>query len=128
MSSDKAEPLSITRYSPLSPPPHRCDAVEAGGMVYVSGISAYDGDMSAVIREQTIHTLEKLDKVLTAAGTSKLRLVWANVWLADTADFEGFNEVWKGWINSADAPARACVGAKLMIPGLRVEIAVVAAK
>lgn len=114
------------RYSVLDPPPHRCDAVEAGGLVYLAGMTAYD--RQAPLQQQARETLEKVDIALAAAGTDNEHLVWANIWLNDTLDYDAFNEVWNAWIQPGKGPARACVGATLALPGLRVEIAVVAAK
>lgn len=118
--------MEPTRHFVLDPPPHRCDAAEAGNLVYVAGMTAYDHGGS--IAEQARQTLDKVDAVLAAAGTDRAKLVWANVWLNDTGDYDAFNEVWNAWIIPGKGPARACVGANLALPGLKVEVAVVAAK
>lgn len=118
--------MEPVRHFLLDPPVHRCDAAEVGNIVYIAGMTAYDraGSLQAQARE----TMEKIDVALDAAGTDKSKLVWANVWLAETADYDAFNEVWNAWIVPGKGPARACVGADLMLPGLKVEIAVVAAR
>jgi enamine deaminase RidA (YjgF/YER057c/UK114 family) len=41
--------------------------------------------------------------------------------------FAEHNAVWNEWVDPANAPARACVGAALFRPGLLVEIMVTAA-
>lgn len=118
--------MELIRHSPLDPPPHRVDVVEAGGLVYVAGMTAFN--RQGTIQEQARETLQKVDTALAAAGTDKSKLVWANVWLNDTSDYDAFNEVWNTWILPGKGPARACVGANLALPGLKVEVAVVAAK
>ena len=106
--------------------PHRCDAVEYGGLVFVAGMTAKNH--GGPIGEQTRETLEKIDAILAQAGTDKSRLLSATIWLTDVADFKGMNEVWIDWLNPGEAPARACVGSVLAAEGLNVEIAVVAGK
>jgi enamine deaminase RidA (YjgF/YER057c/UK114 family) len=117
--------MNVLRRSPLDPPEHRCDAVVAGELVFVAGMTAYDRQGS--LEKQARETLSKVDTALAAAGTDKSKLVWANVWLNDTDDYDAFNEVWNAWIVPGQGPARACVGANLALPGLKVEVAVVAA-
>jgi enamine deaminase RidA (YjgF/YER057c/UK114 family) len=118
--------MEPVRHFVLDPPPHRCDVAEVGNIVYVAGMTAYD--RQAPLDQQARETMTKIDIALQAAGTDKSKLVWANVWLADTADYDAFNEVWNAWIVPGKGPARACVRADLMLEGLKVEIAVVAAK
>lgn len=118
--------MELKRYSLLNPPAHRCDAVEAGNSLYVSGLVA--DDRGGSIQEQARQTLEKLDQVLSAAGTDKSMVIWANVWLQEIGDYDSFNQVWNSWIAPDSAPARACVGAALALPGAKVEIAVIAQK
>ena len=117
--------MSVERHFVLDPPPHRCDVAVANGLAYVAGMTARD--RTAGLEQQARETLEKIDIALAAAGTDKSNLVWANVWLNDVADYDAFNVIWNEWIVPGRGPARACVGATLCIPGLRVEVAVVAA-
>ena len=42
-------------------------------------------------------------------------------------DFNEMNGVWDAWLAPGDAPARACVEARLAAPQFTVEIAVIAA-
>jgi enamine deaminase RidA (YjgF/YER057c/UK114 family) len=50
------------------------------------------------------------------------------VWLADMSLFEAHNAAWNAWVDRANPPARACVGAPLYRPGMLVEIMVTAAR
>lgn len=104
--------------------PYRSTAVAAGGLVYVSGQVA-DG-ASQDVRVQTVEVLEKIDRILAEMRTRKDRVVMAQVWLADMADYELMNEAWDAWVVPHHAPARATVEARLAAPRYRVEIMVVA--
>lgn len=96
-----------------------------GDTVYLAGQVAADG--SAPVAEQTRSTLAKIDALLAKAGTDKSRVLSATVYLPNMTDFAAMNEVWDAWVSPGDAPARACVEARLAAPDLRVEISVIAA-
>jgi enamine deaminase RidA (YjgF/YER057c/UK114 family) len=97
-------------------------AVVANGFVFLSGITAED--VSGDIEAQTKSVLKQIDAYLAQAGTSKTRLVSANIWLSTIADATGMNKVWESWIERAHAPARATVESKLATPAILVEIMV----
>lgn len=98
----------------------------SGHMVAVAGQVA--DDRTADTAGQTRDILAKIDALLAAAGTSKVDIVTAYIWLSDIATFDEMNAVWDGWVAPGSAPARACVEAKLADPSLRVEIQVYAVK
>ena len=106
--------------------PFRSTAVAAGGFVFVSGQVA-DG-ASLGVREQTPEVLRKIDEILADMGTDKSRLVSAQIWLADIADYDVMNEIWNDWVGLDQAPARATVEAQLASPQYHIEISVVAFK
>jgi enamine deaminase RidA (YjgF/YER057c/UK114 family) len=97
-------------------------AVVANGFVFLSGITAED--VSGDIEAQTKSILKQIDAYLALVGTSKARLVSANIWLSTIADVTAMNKVWESWIDRAHAPARATVESKLAIPAILVEIVV----
>ena len=92
--------------------------------VYLCGVTA---EPAGDVRSQTVQVLERIDRLLAAAGSHKSRLLTAQVWLADMDDFEAHNAVWNEWVDLQNPPVRACVGAALWRQGLRVEIMVTAA-
>lgn len=108
----------------INPGPRMSQAVEHAGVLYTAG--QVDGE-ALDVAGQTRNILAKIDALLAQAGTTRSRLLSANIWLADIATFEEMNAVWDAWIDPADPPTRATVGAALARPELRVEIAVVAA-
>ncbi|MEA2406035.1 MAG: hypothetical protein QOE69_154 [Thermoleophilaceae bacterium] len=60
------------------------------------------------IEKQTDYTLQKLDKIAEAAGTSLSRCVKANVYLAHPNDYQDMDRVWKQWFPK-DPPARVVI-------------------
>jgi len=99
-------------------------AVVHGGVAYLCGVTAEPGGDAA---QQTAQVLQRIDRLLAAVGTDKSRLLTAQVWLADMADFEAHNAVWNQGVDPQHPPARACTGAPLWRPGLKVEVMVSAA-
>ena len=97
-----------------------------GDAVYLSGQVALDKP-GASVTEQTKNILERIDRNLLRAGTGKSKLLSATIWLSDIKKFDEMNQVWDSWVATNNAPARACVEAKLASPKFNVEIQVVAA-
>ena len=105
--------------------------VEAGGMLYASGIGPIDPAVQRVVRggikEHTRQCLANLKARLEEAGSSLDRIVWVNWSLREAADFEIFNEEWVK-VFPADGP----IGQSTVMPplqrraGFRVSIGVIA--
>ncbi|MGI9475382.1 MAG: RidA family protein [Hyphomicrobiaceae bacterium] len=108
------------------PGPRMSRCVVNGDMVYLAGLTA--ADRSADVGGQTQQILDAIDGYLTKAGTDKSKLLQANIWITDTANFGAMNEKWNAWVDPENPPVRACVHAELMHPDLLVEIMVTAAK
>src|ERR1700730_4640377 len=98
-----------------------------GTTVYLAGVVARNNSGKSVT-EQTKEILSTIDGYLAKAGTDKSKLLTANIWITDMADFDEMNAVWDGWVSPGNTPARATVQAKLAAAGYKVEIMVVAAK
>ncbi|GAA2995394.1 RidA family protein [Kitasatospora albolonga] len=101
------------------------EAVVHNGTVYLAGQVA--GDLSAGTTEQTVQVLASIDKLLAEAGSDKTRILRAEIFLADIAEFAQMNEAWDAWVPAGAVPARATVQAALYHPDVRVEIVVTAA-
>ena len=99
-------------------------AVIHNGTVYLAGQVAAAGKPVA---EQTSKILSQIDSLLKKAGSDKSRILYAQIWLADMADFNDMNAVWDDWVARGHTPARATGEAKLATPDYRVEIIVTAA-
>ena len=94
------------------------------GVVYLAGQVAVGG--GTTIESQVAEVLASIDQLLAEAGTSKARILMAQIYLADMADYAGLNSVWDRWVGAAP-PSRATVEAKLAKPEWKVEIVVTAA-
>ncbi|HEY1900421.1 MAG TPA: RidA family protein [Steroidobacteraceae bacterium] len=95
------------------------------GTVYLAGQVAVGAGAS--IEAQATEVLASIDKLLHEAGTSKSRILMAQIYLADMADYAGLNSVWDRWVDKTSAPSRATVEARLAKPKWKVEIVVTAA-
>jgi enamine deaminase RidA (YjgF/YER057c/UK114 family) len=104
--------------------PRMSQAVVADGFVFLAGQVATDP--SADVEGQTRQVLSEIDRLLAAAGTSKERILTANVYLADIGTFAQMNKAWDGWVSATAKPARATIEAKLAAPEYTVEIQVTA--
>lgn len=100
-------------------------AVVHGDTVYLAGQVASNRELDA--QGQTAEVLVKIDALLKEAGTDRLRILTATVWLADINDFDVMNTEWDAWVPPGAAPARACVESHLAKPDIKVEVQVVAA-
>ena len=111
------------------PPPYPFSwGIRSEDMIYTSGATGRDvkGRVPDDIREQTRICLERLGAVLTAAGSAFEHVIKATVYLTDVKEFEAMNEVYSSFF-PVSPPARTTVGvAALALPGLRVEIELVA--
>jgi enamine deaminase RidA (YjgF/YER057c/UK114 family) len=105
--------------------PRMSQAVVHGNTVYLAGQVAKDPVAS--VGEQTKQILDRIDALLTAAGTDKTRLLAATIYLADIGRFAEMNAVWDKWVSPGSTPARATVQAALAAPQYLVEIVVTAA-
>ena len=106
--------------------PRMSEACIHGGLVYLAGqIPETPG---ADIETQTREVLAAIDDLLAQAGSDKTRILRAQVYLADVADFAGMNRAWDAWVVAGQAPARATVEARLANPAWKVEIVVTAVR
>ena len=106
--------------------PRMSQAAVHGDMVFLAGQVADDTDQD--VAGQTRQILAKIEALLARAGSSKEKLLSANVWLSDIAAFNEMNGVWDAWVDKENPPCRACVESRLAAPGYLVEIMVVAAR
>lgn len=95
------------------------------GLVYLAG---QVGTADASVTQQTKDCLNNIDNLLAEAGSDKTRILSAQIWMADMADFAEMNAVWDAWVAPGHAPARATGESKLATPAYKVEIIVVAAQ
>ena len=103
----------------------------AGGLIFLSGQAAInepgalvgEGDFEA----QLAQTFINIDRVLAAGGSSRSRIVKVTIYLTDMGNFPQIVEARKRYF-SAPWPADTIVEVRaLALPGLMVEIDVIAA-
>ncbi len=94
------------------------------GVAYLAGqIAEAGGDIGT----QTRQVLAEIDALLARAGSDKSRILRAEIFMADLAEFSGMNAEWETWVVPGHTPARATVQAKLARPEWKIEIVVTAA-
>lgn len=102
------------------------DVTVHGNTVYLAG--QVPDDDSLDITGQTQQVLDNIDKMLALAGTDKSRMLSAQVFIKNLADFDAFNAVWTAWVADITPPSRATIEANLVNPNWLIEIMVIAAK
>jgi enamine deaminase RidA (YjgF/YER057c/UK114 family) len=101
------------------------DMAVYNGVAYLAGQVAEDATLD--IAGQTEQVLATIDHLLQQAGTNKSRILMAQIFVANMAEFDGMNEAWDAWVADGNAPPRATIEARLANPNYKVEIVVTAA-
>lgn len=114
----------MTDIQRIEPGPRMSQAVVHNGIVHLAGQVGAPGSS---VTEQTRAVLSEIDRLLAVAGTSKARILTAQVWLADMGGFAEMNAVWDAWVDRGNPPARWTGEARLATPDYKVEIIVTAA-
>lgn len=100
--------------------------VISNDVIYLCGQVADNTDEP--IGPQTENMLAKVDALLEEAGSDRSHILSATVYIRDMKDFAGMNAVWDAWVPEGQAPARACVEARMARPELLVEVSISAAR
>lgn len=105
-------------------------ATVANGFAYLAGQVSLDKDNNVVspgqITAQTHVAIGRIRTILQGLGADLGSVVSATVFITNLEDFAAFNDAWAAEFGD-HRPARATVVAGLLLPGLVVEIQVVAA-
>jgi enamine deaminase RidA (YjgF/YER057c/UK114 family) len=107
--------------------PRMSRVVVHGDTVYLAGLTA-EKTVGSSLAEQTQEILGRIDGLLAVGGTDKSKLLQATIWLQDIRTVDEFNKVWDAWVVASQAPARACIEARLQSPAKAIEIQVTAAR
>ena len=105
--------------------PRMSEMAVHNGTVYLAGQIAEDGSQD--ITGQTQQVLQAIDKLLARAGSNKSKILRAQIFIKDLADFAAMNAVWEAWVVPGHTPPRATVQAHLAKPEWKIEIVVTAA-
>lgn len=95
------------------------------GVVYLAG--QVPNDDSLDIKGQSREVFANIDAALAKTGSDKSKILSAQVFITDLANFDAFNSEWNQWVKDITPPARATVEAKLVNPNWLIEIMVIAA-
>ena len=105
------------------------DAVRVGHLLFLSGqIGNIPGTTDLApggIRGEARQTMENINAVLEANGSSMDRVIKATVMLADIAEWPAFNEVYVTYF-PGDKPARSAFAGSGLAFGARCEVEVIA--
>lgn len=117
--STPAAPAAIGPYS---------QAVQAGGLLFLSGTMPIDPATGALaepqITAQAEQVMKNIGAVLQAAGYTFEDAIKTTCFLADMGDFAAFNEIYARYFTGK--PARSCVAVKSLPKGALVEVEVIA--
>lgn len=105
--------------------PRMSEMAVHNGVAYLAGQVAEDA--SKDIRDQTRQVLAAIDALLARAGSDKSKILRAEIFLADLADFSAMNAVWEAWVVPGHTPPRATVQAALAKPQWKIEVVITAA-
>ena len=122
---------------PLGGYPH---LKRVGDFIYVSGTSSRrkdnshegaeiddDGQWHLDIRKQTKAVIENIAELLQGIEANLSNVIDISTFLVDMKDFEGYNEVYGRYFNSASGPTRTTVAVhQLPHPNLLIEIKAIA--
>ena len=105
--------------------------VEAGGLLFMSGIVPTDSEKKLAITDDvkaaTELVLTNIKKALESVGSGLDKIVKATVFLKDMADFNVMNEVYMTFFPE-NPPARSCVAVREIPGNFLLEIEVIAIK
>src|SRR6266480_4411763 len=112
------------------PMSHYTDAVEAGGLLFVSGCVPVDGEGRLVggddVVAQARQVLVNVGAVLAAAGATFADVVKVTVYLTDIADRAAINPVRQEFFGGARPASTLVEVSALAVPGAKLEIDAVA--
>ena len=116
----QAEPIS-----------HYTDAVQAGGLLFVSGVVPVDGEGGLVgegdVAEQARQVFRNMGEVLAAAGCGFEDVVKVTVYVLDVDDRPAINPVRREVFGETRPASTLVEVSRLAVPGALLEIEAVAA-
>ena len=106
-------------------------AVKAGEFLYITGqMPTLKNDNTKLVQggieEQTHQVMRNLIEVLSAAGSSIDKVIFARVYLVNFDDFEKMNKVYASYFKTEKLPARTCIGVSGLAVGASIEIDLIA--
>jgi len=124
----KSKKKILTERAPKPVGPYS-QAIVAGNTIYVAGQGPFHpqtGKMAPTFEEQAVQVFENIKSIVEAAGAKLTDVVKVNVYLADLANFQKMNDIYRRYF-SEDYPARATIGTQLL-GGMGIEVECIAVK
>ena len=106
--------------------PRFCEAAIHNQIAYLAG-QVPEHTLEQDAYEQTTEVLALIDHLLAGIGSHKSKILSAQVFLSDMADYAEFNRAWDNWVDNQNPPTRATVQAQLADPRWKVEIVIISA-
>ena len=108
-------------------------AVRAGEFLFITGqMPTLKNDNTQIVQggieEQTHQVMNNLIEVLSAAGSSIDKVIFARVYLVNFGDFDKMNKVYASYFKTEKLPARTCIGVTGLAVGASVEIDLIASR
>jgi 2-iminobutanoate/2-iminopropanoate deaminase len=130
MAQGTRTPIQVIRTEKAGPPvgPYS-QGIKAGGFVFVAGEKGIDPVTGKIvpggIEAETRRTLENIQAIVEAAGSSMDLVVSTFVFMTDLSDFPKMNAIYAEYFK-ANPPGRTTVEVKGLPAGAHVEITVTA--
>jgi len=115
-------PRSAANAAAANQPPFS-GAVLAGNTLYISGMLGTGDSAEAA----ATNVLTSIQNTLKSAGMTMDDLVWVQIFTPDTANYDGFNKVYRTFFKQ-EFPARAFLGSGMLLNGARFEVMATAVK
>lgn len=117
-------------YTPNAPAPigPYSQAVEANGMLYVSGQIALNpttGELTSGIEAETLQVMDNIVAILRSGGLSTDNVIKSSIFLSNMDNFTIVNRIY-GEYFKVDPPARETVQVSRLPKDVNVEISVIA--
>ena len=116
-------PSGWTRSAQADPP-----AIQAGELLYLSGVGARSANQSLPYSEQVKEALDNFGTVLTAAGMSHKNVVWVNPYLDDVKQYGAMNRVYENYFEFGNTPGRGTIHVNALPAGEHVLFSGIAGK
>jgi len=97
-------PRGWARSAQADPP-----AVQAGELLYLSGLGAGKANPSVPYAEQVKAALDDVGTVLAAAGMSHKNVLWVNPYLDDIKQYGAMNKVYETYFEFGNTPGRGTI-------------------
>jgi len=112
------------------PPSPFNHVVEANGFLFLSSQLSVDLHthtlLTGSMAEQTKQSLENIKFLLESSGSSMSAVVDVAIYMRDVSQFDEMNKVYRTYFKDGEEPARVTVQAPSPLPGIDIEVKVVA--